>query len=78
MGPVGSERWVVRQDDGGRGGVVMGQEADAPVSLTEMEVKCSFMCRQHWERGADIKRKTEGRWWWWWWLGGRHYDLNLW
>lgn len=66
MGSVGSIRRVVWQDEGGRCWVVMGQEPDAPVSLTEMEVKCSFMWRQHSERGLDIKRKMEEReeaWW---------------
>lgn len=54
---------MVWQDDGGTQGVDVAEdwEPDAPVSLTEMEVKCSFMSRQHRERGTDIKRKTEGR-----------------
>lgn len=49
MGSVGSKRWVVwldkggRKGDGRRCGAVMGKEPDALVSLTEMEVKCSFM-----------------------------------
>ena len=62
MGPVGSKGWKVWQDE--EEGVffffvVMGQEPDAPVSLTEMEVKCSFMWRQHRERGRH-KEKNGG------------------
>lgn len=36
----------------------MGQEPDAPVSLTEMEVKCSFMRRQHTERERHRHREN--------------------
>lgn len=58
-GSAGSKRWVAWQGKGdSEGGGVRLEHA--PVSLTGMEVKCSFMWRQPREQGMEIKGKTEG------------------
>lgn len=40
------------REEGRRSSVVMGHKPDAPLSLTEMEVKCSFMWRNT-HKGKD-------------------------